>query len=81
MGAVRTRLHRELATILAEVLHNRARQLEQHAEILACAARAKATHGRVVEADQLSNAARKHRVTSIKFRALAMATQYREWRP
>jgi hypothetical protein len=80
MSAVRTRLNWELATILAEVLNNRARQLEQHAEVLACAARAKATHGRVGEADQLSRAARKHRVTSIKLRALATATHHREWR-
>ncbi len=80
MSAVRTRLHREVATILAKVLNNRARQLEQHAEILACAARAQATHGCVGEADQLSNAVRKHRVTSIKLRALATATQHRERR-
>jgi hypothetical protein len=80
MSTVRTRLHREVATIVAEVLNNRARQLEQLAEILACAARAQATHGRVGEADQLSHAARKHRVTSIKLRALATAAQHREWR-
>ncbi len=80
MSAVRTRLHREVATILAKVLNNRARQLEQQAEVLACASRAKATHGRVGEADQLSNAVRKHRVTSIKLRALATATQHRERR-
>jgi hypothetical protein len=80
MSAVRTHLHRDLATILTEVLNNRARQLEQHAEVLACAARAKATHGRVGEADQLSHSARKHRVTSIKLRALATAAQHREWR-
>jgi len=80
MSAVRTRLNRELVTVLAQVLHNRARQLEQHAEILACAARAKATHGRVGEADRLSNASRTHRVRAIKVRALATATQHREWR-
>ena len=61
MSAVRTHLHRDLATILVEVLNNRARQLEQHAEVLACATRARATHGRVGEADQLSHAARKVR--------------------